>query len=227
LQYLQKYGENLRIFVPTINKNSVDIGASNIIFGGIDYKAQVSKLNSFTNDKIAVFYDKSPVSKKVTSYIENTQYQREIDTDAANFKNIFKENQALNYASLFLNTPVVASSLILSQITYHKKPIHRILSTQINYNPMLINLTQPRDSEKLLIANSITTVENSMLSDYNKLLLNDIDFDWINYTTTVGTDYLYSLITEENRYFKEKIENNQVIYNLNIVKVENSGFKPF
>lgn len=229
LNTLEKYSDGLTIFVPTINKNTTDVNSPNIIFGGIDYKAQIAKLKEFTNSKTSIFYDKSVVSKRLTKYIEaNTTnvYKKEINTDEQDFKKLIRYNKNLNYSSIFLNTPVITSSLIMSQLVYYEKPIHRILSTQVNYNPILLSLTQKRDRSKLLIVNSISKISNAMLNDYNKLLANDISYDWINYTTTVGVDYLFNLITKENnRYFGENIFNNQMIYNLDVVKIEDDRFK--
>ncbi len=229
LKYLDKYSQGLNLFIPTINKNSTDINSSNIVFGGIDYKAQIKKLKKFANEKVSIFYDKSSVSKNLTKYIEKNStniYKAKVDSDEQDFKRLIGWNKNLNYSSIFLNTPVITSSLILSQLSFYEKPIYRVLSTQVNYNPLLLSLTQNRDRDKLLIVNSISKVSNSLLSDYNKLLGNDLNYDWINYSTTLGTEYMFNLIIKEkNKNFNENIFNNQIIYNNDIIKIKNSGFK--
>lgn len=229
---LAQNSEEFKIYIPTVNVNDLDINStqnSNIVFGGIDYKRQIDKLREFTNSKVLSFYDKSPVSRRLTSYIErnfeNSQ-SKEIESKNQNFRALIR-NRDTNYASIFLNTPVVTSSLLMSQISYYQKKVHKILSTQINYSPLILSITQKRDTEKLLIANSISNIENSNLEDSNRLLGNDISYDWINYSISYGVDYLVNQISnEEVRLFSENIFNNQVLYNIELVKVEDSKFQP-
>ncbi|MCF6193079.1 MAG: hypothetical protein L3J46_01950, partial [Kangiellaceae bacterium] len=55
------------------DKNDIkNLQNSNMIFGGIDYKAQIEELLDFTNEKIVIFYEiESPLAHKLTTIIEN------------------------------------------------------------------------------------------------------------------------------------------------------------
>ncbi|WP_281950773.1 hypothetical protein [Nitrosophilus kaiyonis] len=216
--------ENLNIFIPTINKNDVfPLENSNIIFGGINYKEQIDKLLDYANENIIIFYEnRSPLAYKLTKIIENESNSSkikeiEVQDEAANLKKFFYKNEDINSSTIFLNTPIVKSSLILSQLTlYDLKPI-QILSTQINYNPLLFNLTQPIDRENLIIANSIIH-PSKILEEYNSLINNDIEFNWINYSTSIGIDIFFNKETMQKRVFDENIENNQINYNVMLYK---------
>jgi len=224
--------ENQIVFIPTVNVRDTDINSTNIYFGGIDYKAQVDRLFGFANRKVTVLHDQSSVSKNITNYIENKHgdsnqtmfFKKSVKSDE-NFKRLIKYNRDINYATIFLNTPVISSSLILSQLTFYEKIFHRVLSTQINYNPLILSLTQIKDRKKLVLVNSISDISDSKIADYNKLLGSDVVYDWINYSSLLGADYMYGLITKENSsIFKEKIYNNQIHYNTKLVRPTNDKF---
>ena len=76
----------------------------------------------------------------------------------------------------------------MSQLTLYDANATNILSTQINYDPLLFSMTQYKDRKTMIIANSITS-QNNVFIETNSLLGNDIVYDWINYTTTIGVDY--------------------------------------
>jgi len=103
---------------------------------------------------------------------------------------------------------------------------YALFSTQINYNPLLLSLTQYDDRKNFYIANSIGKSDTNLLA-INKLLGNNILFDWINYSTSIGMDYIYTLYFNNNakRLFNENIISNQVNYNISIVKPTKSSFK--
>ena len=167
-------------------------------------------------DKTA--YDRSlePKKKKVLSYA--------IDKKRSNLKYLLKDNKQIQFGSFFLNTPVIKSTMILSQVSVYDTEITNALSTQINYDPLILTMTQSRDREKLYIANSIS-VQNDTVIQANALLNNDIVYDWINYASTVGADYFYHMITGEERIYELPMINNQIIYPIAIMKPTNSHFK--
>ncbi len=215
---------DLSIFIPTVNIKDAKRVDSNIIFGGIDYALQLEKLNKFANPKVAIFDDSSPISNRLFSLISQTQSPMYITHlgESDNLKNILTSKYS--GSTIFLNTPIVKSSLLLSQFTYYSISPHSILSTQINYNPLLLTLTQEQDRDNLYIANSITYLED-VVEDVNRVMGNDIKYDWINYSVSIGLDYLISKIEPSyKRAFKEQIENNQVIYNIQIVKGSKNSF---
>lgn len=104
---------------------------------------------------------------------------------------MLKNNKTLLNSSIFMNTPLVKTSLISSQLRVYKIVPYMLLSTQINYNPMLLTLTQYEDRKNFYLANSIgkTTVE---MEELNSLFGHDIVYDWVNYSTSIGIDYFYT-----------------------------------
>ena len=127
---------------------------------------------------------------------------------------------------IFLNTPVTNSSVILSQLTYHEVAPQGIYSTQINYNPSLLSITQERDKRNMYIANSIMPLD-SLFVENAKLLNADLQYNWINYTTAYGIEYFYrKSVPRVKAYFKEKIRNQQVEYAIEILTPTNTRFAP-
>jgi SRSO17 transposase len=140
-----------------------------------------------------------------------------------NLENYLKDNENIVDGSFFLNTPIIKSGMIMSQLTLYDTNKTNILSTQINYDPLLLSMTQYIDRKEMIVANSITE-DNNVLIETNSLLGNDIVYDWINYTTTVGVDYFYSLITDEDRIYHSKLQDNQMIYEIELLKPARSRF---
>ncbi len=133
------------------------------------------------------------------------------------------ENEKIQKGTFFLNTPIVKSGMIMSQLTLYDANATNILSTQINYDPLLLSMTQYKDRKNMIIANSITS-NNNVLIETNSLLGNDIVYDWINYTTTVGMDYFFHLITKESRKYNIEMVDNQMVYPIELLKPSKSRF---
>ncbi len=223
---------DLTVYIPTVNKKNISFAtASNINFGGIDYQKQIDKLSFYANDKIVIFKDLSPASNKISNYVRDKfegfiTYEETIENKNTNYRSVIKAHRAdLTDATIFLNTPLIKTSLILSQIRLYKINPYSLLSTQINYHPLLLTLTQYPDRKKVLIANSIHN-RNFILTDINKILDNNILFDWINYSTSIGMDFIYTSYIDQNDYptFEEKLLDNQVNYSISIVKPSVSEF---
>lgn len=215
--------KNLLVYIPTIHQSNYKESSSNVIFGGIDYQAQIQELMKHTNEKVAVFSDGSQLSFDLNNIIkdktQNIVYSEVINNSKIDFKRILKTNTRLDDSSVFLNTPLVKTSLLASQFRVYERKPYSLLSTQINYNPLLLTLTQYEDRENFYLANSIgeTSVK---LEETNTLFGHNITYDWVNYSTSIGIDYLYShyLVPSSAREFKEEIQENQVNYNISIMK---------
>ena len=141
----------------------------------------------------------------------------------SNLQSQLKRNSRIKGATFFINTPIIKTSMILSQLTLYDVYPKKVLSTQVNYNPLLLSMTQYEDRKRMLITNSITENTN-LLIETNNLLGNDIVYDWINYTTTVGVDFFYNKITGEAREYKIPLKNSQMIYPIEIIKPSISKF---
>lgn len=103
---------------------------------------------------------------------------------------------------------IVKSSLILSQLRANEIDPKIIFATQVLYDPILMTLTQDKDRERLLIANSIDRV-SSELKDNISNFGGNISYEWVDYSTLVGVNYL---LKGNNEIVSTKVENNQAIY---------------
>ena len=235
----------LNIYFPTINKKDCNCNAKNFYFGAIDYKAQSKVLLKEATSPLVIFYDNSLIGKKLTHIQEKIYLDNTLDLDmmllspkgykqkkvikyaiasrTTNLENELKDNTKIEGASVVLDTPLVKSGMIMSQFTLFDINITNILSTQINYDPLILSITQYEDRKNMIIANSITK-ENKVLVETNALLENDIRYDWINYTTTIGIDYFFSLVTNLPREYNIPLINNQMIYPIKLMQPSYSRF---
>jgi SRSO17 transposase len=233
---------DINIFFPTINKKDVSSTSSYLFYGGIDYHAQSDMLLKEAVSPLVIFYDKSSIGRKLSLYeedkfiydgIDKNLSREEIETQivdanksvvkfsipkrTTNLEKQLFENEDIVNGSFFINTPIVKTGMIMSQLTLYDTNATNVLSTQINYDPLILSITQYEDRKNMIIANSITE-HNNILIETNSLLGNDIVYDWINYTTTIGVDYFYSLATREDREYEIAIEDNQMIYPIELLK---------
>jgi SRSO17 transposase len=221
---LENIDTKLRFSVPTINKKNIKTN-KDIIFAGIDYNTQIKELVKLSNKKLSLFYDDSIISKtlaqdvaKEARAIGKRVNSNEIKPKETKFKKILR-GKYLSDSTVFLNIPIVKSSLLLSSITHYNKTIDNILSTQINYNPLILELTQIKDRQEMYIANSIIK-RDKVLEEYSKMLNVDIQYDWINYTSSVVVDYIFSKDNNTYRTYDINIQDNQFIYDINVTKID-------
>lgn len=225
---------NLEVFIPTVHKSQIQGEiARRVIFGGISYAEQIQKLSALNpNVKATSFYDDSVIGKQMQAYTQeanaNLGYTKSFNLKQnPDFQKEMKSVRGqLRGTRIFLNTPVTNSSVILSQLTYHEVAPQGIYSTQINYNPSLLSITQERDKRNMYIANSIMPLD-SLFVENAKLLNADLQYNWINYTTAYGIEYFYrKSVPRVKAYFKEKIRNQQVEYAIEILTPTNTRFAP-
>lgn len=225
---------NLEVFIPTVHKSQIQGEiARRVIFGGISYAEQIQKLSALNpNVKATSFYDDSVIGKQMQAYTQeanaNLGYTKSFNLKQnPDFQKEMKSVRGqLRGTRIFLNTPVTNSSVILSQLTYHEVAPQGIYSTQINYNPSLLSITQERDKRNMYIANSIMPLD-SLFVENAKLLNADLQYNWINYTTAYGIEYFYrKSMPRVKAYFKEKIRNQQVEYAIEILTPTNTRFVP-
>ena len=236
----------INIYFPTIHKKDVKKTTSYLYYGAIDYEAQSRLLLKEAVSPLIIFHDKSSIGKKLSIYQEKIfkednssavdieLFSEEITKPkqvinftiprrTTNLERQLKDNEKIQKGSFFINTPVVKTGMIMSQLTLYDSNATNILSTQINYDPLLLSMTQYQDRKKMLIANSITEHHN-ILIEANALLSNDIMYDWINYSTTVGVDYFYNLLTNENREYNIPMQDNQIVYEIELLRPALSRF---
>ncbi|PAF54353.1 hypothetical protein BKH42_00085 [Helicobacter sp. 13S00482-2] len=222
-------------YIPTINKNQLVNSnrlPSNLYFGGIDYKAQMQIIVTLAGSNPIVEYDDdSPVGLSLSEILDdmdpNIAYKSIISSkEAATFaKNLNTQEDFLQDSVIVLNTPVVKSGLMLSQLGFSKKKPLKVLSTQINYNPSLLMLVLPKDRQNLYIINAIGNT-NQKLIEYGSLLSSDLRYDWVNYSTAIGVEMFFNFKDPKiNKFFSELINENQVQYINTIYRAKGSIFE--
>jgi hypothetical protein len=238
---------DINIYFPTINKKDTNTTSNYLYYGGIDHRAQSDLLLKEALSPLIIFNDNSQIGQQLTYYQEykfkhkysedeNATLQRNsknltvikfsIPQRITNLEKQLKDNEKINAGSFFINTPIIKSGMILSQLTLYDTNATNVLSTQTNYNPLLLSMTQYQDRKNMIIANSITQ-NKDVLIETNSLLDNDIMYDWINYTTSVGIDYFSHLINGERREYDIEIQNNQMIYPIELLQPSFSRFIPY
>lgn len=223
---------SINVYFPTIHKSNANSNSTNLYYGGIDYKAQIDMLLKESTLTLVLFFDESDISKSLALYEAQQFKQKEyrtfsndaknvieysIPSRTTNLKHYLEDNEDIQKASFFINTPIIKTGMIMSQLTLYDTNATNILSTQVNYDQLLLSMTQYNDRKNMVIANSITE-QNTLLIETNSLLGNDIIYDWINYTTTVGVDYFFSQITRQSREYDIDVEENQMIYKIKLIR---------
>lgn len=231
LKYLNEVSSinEIQIYLPLIHKSDIDnlleINRLNLIFGAISYEAQFAKLIEYANERPLVeFYGNSGIGITLHQYLKNSNitYTKKIDDNNGKYQSFLENNEKLDNSAVLLNTPIVKSSILLSAINAQELMISTIMSTQLNYTPLLFSLTQVEDREKLVVANSIGMIPES-LEEYNNLIGNNLNYSWVNYSTIVGVEYLVSGNIE--LFTDLTIKENQVVYPVNLYKVGRHSFE--
>jgi len=225
---------NLPIFIPTVHKRDIPSAPDNIVFGGIDYLAQIEALLPHMADSISIFYDSSTVGSQLKSSTEEVflahagekkkirSYAVSISGD--NIISHLSKPSLFNKNSVILHIPVVKSAILASQLTFIGIKERNILSTQINMDPNLLLLTQYRDRKNMIIANSLVEFPPSIY-EANELMNNDLAYDWIQYSSSVGIDYLVSIMDGTPRLYSMRLINSQIIYPVELLQVKEYGFE--
>ncbi|MEA2072566.1 MAG: hypothetical protein U9O86_03195 [Campylobacterota bacterium] len=199
----------------------------------LDEKNDDNSSSSFFDAALSILTSPEPKEEVQVEVKEDLLNEEEIEEKVVtkhfisrkttNLEIYLKEKEEILEGTFFLNTPIIKSGMIMSQLTLYDVNATNVLSTQINYDPLLLSMTQYTDRKEMIVANSITK-HNNVLIETNSLLGNDIVYDWINYTTTIGVDYFYSLITDEDRTYNTIVENNQMIYDIELLRPARSKF---
>jgi len=247
----------LNVYFPTINKKDVNSTSPYLTFGAIDRDAQSNLLLKEAVSPLIIFSDKSRTGKYLARHqaaefknptldTSSSEYSQEMSVyptkskykqnkkvikyflsrRVTNLEPYLKENDKIIDGSFFINTPIIKTGMVVSQLTLYDVNATNVLSTQINYDPLLLSMTQYIDRKDMIVANSITQ-QNNVLIETNSLLGNDIVYDWINYTTTIGVDYFYSILTGEDREYQTQIQENQMVYKIELLRPSYSKFVKF
>jgi len=223
--YKYKYVNEFDIYLPLVNKQN-NIEHKNIVYGAIDYKKQFDFIKSNAKSHIVEIYDNTYRSKmlhnaskdeNVTSYILSGKYP--------NYKRFLNKYKLIQGSSLILNVSLVKSSILLSQITANDDVnIVEALSAQNNFTPTIFALTQNKDIENLIIANSIS-LSNERIENMSRLLGSDISYDWVNYSTILGLEYLK--YKEDVLFGNIQVIDNEVKYPIKLYKARKNSFRAY
>jgi len=220
--------DKFTIYLPLVYKDDVTYHPENIIFGSIDYQEQINTLlDMVDNSSIVNLYDDSTLGIKLKKMVDKQTavvYDKKIDNRNENYKYLIKKHKKLfDKSSIFLNMPIVKSSMMMSQMYANGIENAKILSTQLNYTPLLFSLTQYQDRRNMIIANSIPNIKDRKMIDFISLLESNIEYSWVNISTLIGLDYL--LYDDLSKTFDNiSILNNQIVYPIDIYTIDKYSF---
>lgn len=120
-----------------------------------------------------------------------------------------------------MNTDIVKTSLLLSQLTAYSIRPSVVMSTQNNYDPKLITLTQEKDRDNFVVANSIDDVSDDLFDEIDTFGGN-IKYEWVDYSVLVGINYLYD--SNSSNLIRTQIVDNKVVYEPRLFKSTDAGF---
>ena len=213
---------NTKFYFPVINKNDSNFSAENIYFGGIDYNLQIERLSSFVTDKeVVAISSNTLISQKLLSQEKEKFNIKQMEYPYINYDEMMDK-------FIFFNISADKTAQVLSSISNRNIITKLNLAPQIDFDPLLISLTQPQDVEKLIIANSLLNIP-VLLEDYNKILNSDIKYNWLNYSTNILLNKIYNLSTKEDEFYMNDFDiyifNNQIGYKTKIYQIINNSFK--
>jgi len=229
LNALHSYKGSLKIFIPSIHKNTAKIHNPNIYFGGLDYDLQLDTLLEKANDDLVIFTDSSAISSNLNSKIlakrENVRIYK-IEGEKLDFAKLFKTQGSLSQSSIIFNSSLVKTALASSQLRIYGINPYVLLSSQINYNPTFLSLTQVNDRKHFLVANSID-LNDENLSYLNEVFNQNIHYNAVAYATSIGLDYFYTnfLNSKTQNIFQEEIKDFQVLYKVYLMKALDGSFQ--
>ena len=219
---------NELIYIPSVHSSFVTAPKPNLIFGGVDYKAQISALLSFANEKIVAFDDGSALAQKLNEYVRmqsNDYYESSITGKDINLNNTLSKKSKFDNASIFLNIPIVKASLVATQMRGFEIKPYALLSTQINFLPNIFSAITQRDRQNLFVANSLNSLDESFLG-LGDLFGVDFRYSQIGYSSALGVEYIYTNFINKSasKIFAERVEGSQVLYDVKIYDTKSDHF---
>ena len=219
---------NELIYIPSVHSSFIINPKPNLIFGGIDYKDQISALLAYSNEKIVAFDDGSSLGQKLNEYVRmqsSDYHEASIVGKDINLNDTLSKKSNFNDASIFLNIPIVKASLVATQMRGFEIKPYTLLSTQINFLPNIFNAISQRDRQNLFIANSLNPV-NDLFLGLGDLFDVDFRYSQIGYSSAFGAEYIYTNFIDKSadRIFNERVENSQVLYGVKIYNAKSDHF---
>ncbi len=210
-----------QIYLPLISKSAVTYPKPNYIFGGMDYGQQFQYFKSIAKKDIVEIYDESGISKTlheelVKLDIPNIKYV-ELKGSNPNYNPLIVKSNKVKNSTVILNTSIVRSAIVLALLRGHDVDPIEVFATQLNYSPLIFNLTQEEDRNNLYIANSVELLPRD-LEELISFFGDDVLFSWVNYSTILGLEYF---MTNNKKLFGNiEIKENQVKYPVRLYRFE-------
>ena len=219
---------NELIYIPSVHSSFIINPKPNLIFGGIDYKEQISALLAYSNEKIVAFDDGSSLGQKLNEYVRmqsSDYHEASIVGKDINLNDTLSKKSKFDNASIFLNIPIVKTSLVATQMRGFEIKPYALLSTQINFLPNIFNAIAQRDRQNLFIANSLNPI-NDLFLGLGDLFDVDFRYSQIGYSSAFGAEYIYTNFIDKSadRIFTERVENSQVLYGVKIYNAKGDHF---
>ena len=219
---------NELIYIPSVHSSFVTAPKPNLIFGGVDYKAQISTLLAFANEKIVAFDDGSVLAQKLNEYVRmqsNDYYESSITGKDINLNDTLSKKSKFDNASVFLNIPIVKASLVATQMRGFEIKPYALLSTQINFLPNIFSAITQRDRQNLFVANSLNSLDERFLG-LGYLFGVDFRYSQIGYSSALGVEYIYTNFINKSasKIFAERVEGAQVLYDVKIYDTKSDHF---
>ena len=219
---------NELIYIPSVHSSFVTAPKPNLIFGGVDYKAQISALLAFANEKIVAFDDGSALAQKLNEYVRmqsNDYYESSITGKDINLNDTLSKKSKFDNASIFLNIPIVKASLVATQMRGFEIKPYALLSTQINFLPNIFSAITQRDRQNLFVANSLNSLDERFLG-LGDIFGVDFRYSQIGYSSALGVEYIYTNFINKNasKIFTERVEGSQVLYDVKIYDTKSDHF---
>lgn len=210
-------------FVPSVHSEHTRENA-NIMYGGVDYRAQIAALSRLKSNQRAIsFYDPGFIGATMDGAVRenNAQVLHSVgfsSKDAINFSRDIKTiSPMLKGSKVFINTPASNVSLIVSQLSLNKIDTDGIYAPQAAYSQSLLNNTQAAERKNIFIANSIKALAPDLIESA-RLLGVDLQYDWINYASAMGAEiFARGFNPALRRYFSEGANGNQIEYDIEIL----------
>ena len=219
---------NELIYIPSVHSSFVTAPKPNLIFGGVDYKAQISALLAFANEKVVAFDDGSTLAQKLNEYVRmqsNDYYESSITGKDINLNDTLSKKSKFDNASIFLNIPIVKASLVATQMRGFEIKPYALLSTQINFLPNIFSAITQRDRQNLFVANSLNLLDERFLG-LGDLFGVDFRYSQIGYSSALGVEYIYTNFINKSasKIFAERVEGSQVLYDVKIYDTKSDHF---
>ena len=216
------------VYIPSVHSSFVLNPKPNLIFGGVDYKAQISALLAFANEKVVAFDDGSALAQKLNEYVRmqsTDYYESSITGKDINLNDTLSKKSKFDNASVFLNIPIVKASLVATQMRGFEIKPYALLSTQINFLPNIFSAITQRDRQNLFVANSLNSLDERFLG-VGDLFGVDFRYSQIGYSSALGVEYIYTNFINKSasKIFTERVENSQVLYDVKIYDAKGEQF---